>query len=116
MMLLESLAQASHTMLRQANRKHDLVAVQVTDPRELELPDLGRLVLQDAETGEIVEVNTGDARKRKSFAERQAKAQQDTLRLFRRIGIDTIQLRTDQDYGPELAQFFETREKRRLRG
>ena len=76
MMLLESLAQASFTMLRQANRKHDLVAVQVTDPRELELPELGRLVFQDAETGEIVEVNTGDARKRKAFAERQAKEQE----------------------------------------
>jgi len=116
MMLLESLAQSSFTMLRQANRRHDLVAVQVTDPRELELPDLGRLVFQDAETGEIVEVNTGDARKRKAFAERQAKAQQDMLRLLRRAGIDTIPLRTDQDYGPSLAKFFESREKRRLRG
>ena len=116
MMLLESLAQASFTMLRQANRKHDLVAVQVTDPRELELPDLGRLVFQDAETGEIVEVNTGDARKRKAFAERQAKEHEQLLRLLRRVGIDTIQLRTDQEYGVELSRFFETREKRRLRG
>src|SRR5215469_15747454 len=113
MMLLESLAQASYTMLRQANRKHDLVAVQVTDPRELELPDLGRLIFQDAETGEIVEVNTGDARKRKAFAERQAKEQEQLLRLLRRAGIDAIQLRTDRDYGTELSKFFETREKRR---
>src|SRR5207302_10296450 len=51
MMLLESLAQASFTMLRQANRRHDLVAVQITDRYELELPALGRLVLNDAETG-----------------------------------------------------------------
>jgi len=116
MLLLESLAQASFTMLRQANRKHDLVAVQVTDPRELELPELGRLIFQDAETGEIVEVNTGDARKRQAFAERQAKSQEQILRLFRRAGIDAIQLRTDQDYGASLAKFFETREKRRLRG
>jgi uncharacterized protein (DUF58 family) len=116
MMLLESLAQASFTMLRQANRKHDLVAVQVTDPRELELPELGRLVFQDAETGEIVEVNTGDARKRKAFAERQAKSQEQLLRLFRRGGIDAIQLRTDQEYGAALGKFFETREKRRMRG
>src|SRR5947207_1286667 len=66
MMLIESLAQASFTMLRQANRRHDVVAVQITDPHELELPALGRLVLQDAETGEIVEVSTNDARKRKA--------------------------------------------------
>src|SRR5213083_1520359 len=83
MMLLESLAQASFTMLRQANRLHDVVAVQITDRFELELPALGRLVLKDAETGEVVEVNTGDARKRSSFAERQARAQSDLARLFR---------------------------------
>jgi uncharacterized protein (DUF58 family) len=114
--LLESLAQAAFTMLKQANRKHDLVAVQVTDPRELELPALGRLVFQDAETNEIVEVNTGDARKRAVFAERQAKSQEQLARLFRKAGIDAIQLRTDQPYGVTLGRFFETREKRRLRG
>src|SRR6478735_7345905 len=63
MMLLESLAQASFAMLRQANRRHDLVAVQIADRFEMELPALGRLVLNDAETGEVVEINTGDTRK-----------------------------------------------------
>jgi len=116
MMLLESLAQASFTLLRQANRRHDLVAVQVTDPRELELPALGRLVFQDAETGEIVEVNTGDARNRDAFAVRQARAQEIVAQVFRKAGIDAIQLRTDQPYGGILGRFFETREKRRLRG
>ena len=115
-MLLESLAQASYSMLRHANRRHDVVAVQITDPYELELPGLGRLVLQDAETGEIVEINTGDARKRNSFAERQARAQADLSRLFRSAGIDAIRLRTDEPYAAELGRFFETRERRRLRG
>ena len=116
LMLLESLAQASQPMLRHANRRHDVVAVHITDPYELELPALGRLVLQDAETGEIVEVNTGDARKRNAFAQRQAKTQSDIARLFRSAGIDAIQLRTDQPYAAGLGRFFETREKRRLRG
>jgi uncharacterized protein (DUF58 family) len=116
MMLLESLAQASFTMLRQANRRHDLVAVQIADRYELELPALGRLVLNDAETGEVVEVNTGDERKRAAFAERQARSQADLARLFRSAGIDAIQLRTDQPYGVALGRFFETRERRRLRG
>jgi len=116
LMSLESLAQASFTMLRQANRKHDVVAVQVSDPHELELPNLGRLIFQDAETGQIVEVNTGEARKRAAFAERQTKSQSEVARLFRRAGIDAMQLRTDQEYGPTLARFFENREKRRLRG
>jgi hypothetical protein len=103
-------------MLKQANRRHDVVAVQITDRYELELPALGRLVLKDAETGEVVEINTGDVRKRSSFIERQTRALADTARLFRSAGIDSIQLRTDQPYGAELAKFFETREKRRLRG
>ena len=116
MLLLESLAQASYPMLHHANRRHDLVAVRIADPYEMELPMLGRLVLQDAETGEVVEVNTGDARKRIAFAERQARAQAELTRLFRSAGIDAIQLRTDQPYAVELAKFFETRERRRLRG
>jgi len=116
MMLLESLAQASFTMLRQANRRHDLVAVQITDRYELELPALGRLVLTDAETGEVVEINTGDERKRAAFAERQTRARAELMRLFRSAGIDGIQLRTDRPYAVELARFFETREKRRLHG
>jgi imidazolonepropionase-like amidohydrolase len=69
-----------------------------------------------AETGEVVEINTSDQRKRAAFAERQAKAQTDLARLFRSAGIDAIQLRTDQPYGVELTRFFETRERRRLRG
>src|SRR5215470_4061017 len=109
MLLLESLAQASSPMLRHANRRHDLVAVQITDPYELELPALGRLVLHDAETGEVVEINTGDERKRAAFAQRQARAQADLARLFRSAGIDAIRLRTDQPYAAELGRFFETR-------
>jgi uncharacterized protein (DUF58 family) len=115
-MLLESLAQASFTMLKQVNRRHDVVAVQITDRYELELPALGRLVLRDAETGEVIEINTGDARKRQAFTARQLKAQNETARLFRSAGIDSIQLRTDQSYGAALAKFFETREKRRRHG
>jgi len=115
-MLLESLAQASFSMLKQANRRHDVVAVQITDRYELELPPLGRLILTDAETGEVVEVNTADERKRSTFAERQARAQSELARLFRSAGIDAIQLRTDRPYGVELTRFFETRERRRLHG
>jgi uncharacterized protein (DUF58 family) len=116
MMLLESLAQASFTMLKQVNRRHDVVAVQITDRYELELPALGRLVLRDAETGEVIEINTSDARRRDAFALRQAKALEESARLFRSAGIDSIQLRTDQPYGAALAKFFETREKRRRHG
>jgi uncharacterized protein (DUF58 family) len=115
MMVLEPLAQLAAPMLRQVNRRHDLVAVQILDPHELELPSLGRLVLEDAETREIVEIDTRDQRKRAAFAERQARMQDDLTRFFRSTGIDAIRLRTDRPYAIELARFFETREKRRLR-
>ena len=114
--LSETLGQASFAVLRQANRRHDVVAVHITDRFELELPALGRLVLKDAETGEVVEVNTGDERKRTAFAERQARAQSELLKLFRSARIDSIQLRTDQPYGAALGRFFETREERRRHG
>jgi hypothetical protein len=63
-----------------------------------------------------VEVNTGDARKREAFVQRQNRAQAELLRVFRSAKIDSIQLRTDQSYDAALGRFFETREKRRLHG
>src|SRR5260221_6242882 len=116
LMLPQSLAQASFAALRQANRRHDVVAIQITDRYELELPPLGRLVLKDAETGEVVEINTADLRKLEAFAQRQARAQAELLRVFRSAKIDSIQVRTDQPYASALGRFFETREKRRLHG
>src|SRR5690242_8347318 len=111
-----ALPKAAQSALRQTNRKHDVVAVQITDRYELELPVLGRLILEDAETGEVVELNTGNASSRDAFALRQEKHLGELARQFRSSGIDSIQLRTDQPYGAALGKFFETREKRRLRG
>jgi uncharacterized protein (DUF58 family) len=113
---LSSLTPGSYTALRQTNRRHDVVAVHITDPHELALPALGRLVLEDAETGQLLEVNTAAGSTRAVFADRQSKSQAELARLFRAARIDAIQLRTDQPYAIELAKFFETREKRRLRG
>jgi uncharacterized protein (DUF58 family) len=104
------------TALRIANRKHDVVAVHITDRYELELPALGRLILEDAETGEIVEINTAHASSRDAFALRQEKQRNDLARQFRSSGVDAIQLRTDEPYSAALGKFFENREKRRLRG
>ena len=111
-----NLAQASYSTLRQAHRRHDVVAVQIADRFEMELPALGRLVLKDAETGEVFEVNTGDRRKRHAFAERRREGQTELERVFRSVGIDSIVLRTDQSYASALGRFFEARERRRLRG
>ncbi|MGA1237670.1 MAG: DUF58 domain-containing protein [Limisphaerales bacterium] len=99
--------------LRQAARRHDLVAVQIADRHEMELPDLGRLVLEDAETGEMLEINTGDVRSRRRFVERREREQAEFLKALRSASIDAIQLRTDQPYAAVLGRFFEMRERRR---
>ena len=111
-----TLSPGSFTALRQANRRHDVVAVHIVDRFEMELPALGRLVLKDAETGQVLEVNTRDPSKRATFAKRQTEDQAALVRLFRSARIDSIQLRTDQSYTTALGRFFEVREKRRVHG
>jgi uncharacterized protein (DUF58 family) len=99
--------------MRQTNRRHDLVAVQVEDPREKDLPDVGILALEDAETGEILEVDTGSAAVRKRFRELAAARGRRLVSDLRSEGVDTLQLQTDQPYMPALQRFFKTRERRR---
>jgi uncharacterized protein (DUF58 family) len=101
--------------LRQANRRHDVVAVQIIDPHEVQLPALGRLILQDAETGDVVEVNTSGAA-RQSFAAEQERRQAELDRILRGARVDAIRLRTNESYAAALGKFFETRERRRLHG
>jgi uncharacterized protein (DUF58 family) len=108
----ENLAQASLTKLRQTNRRHDVVATHIVDRFEMELPEVGMIVLKDAETGEVVEVDTSDERKREAFHRRAEQNQAELVRLFRSSGIDSIQLRTGEPYSVALARFFDTREKR----
>src|SRR5208282_589809 len=94
----EPLSKPVQTALRMANRRHDVVAVHIADRYELELPALGRLILEDAETGEILELNTGPAASRDAFALRQQKQNDELARQFRSSGVDAIQLRTDEPY------------------
>lgn len=114
--LSQTLGQSSAAALKQTNRKHDVIAIQIVDQYEMELPVLGHILLRDSETGEIVEINTGDSRKRQAFAERQARAQAELRKLFAAARIDAIQLRTEQSYAAALGRFFETRERRARHG
>jgi len=100
--------------MRQTNRRHDLVAVQVEDPREKELPNVGILALEDAETGEIIELDTASAVVRKRFKELAAERGRQLVTDLSSEGIDTLQLQTDQPYMPALQRFFKTRERRRV--
>ena len=99
--------------LRQVARRHDLVAVCMRDPREQALPDAGRVVLMDAETGEVVEVNTGSRRVRERFAAAAREAQDNLRRLFNSEAIDSLPLSTAEPWLPALMGFFKGREHRR---
>jgi len=94
-------------------RRHDLICARVSDPRENDLPDVGRIVLEDAETGEFIEVNTSDTAFRQRYTEsNKARIQEFEQRLLRR-GIDHFGFSTDTDYVNRLREFFKIRENRR---
>ena len=98
--------------LKVTSRKHDLIAVPIVDASERALPDLGWIAFEDAETGEVVEFNTGDPKARAKFAEVAEDRLARLRRTFRRSGLDTIEAQTDQPYLRSLMQFFENRLRR----
>jgi uncharacterized protein (DUF58 family) len=93
-------------------RRHDFVAVPIVDPREEELPDIGRITLEDAETGEQIEINTSNRTARAKFIRAVEARRAARNRELQRLRIDAIELRTDEDYVPALRSFFRTRERR----
>jgi uncharacterized protein (DUF58 family) len=99
--------------LRLAGQKHDVTAVSITDPRELELPRAGLVALRDPETGAEVLVDTEDRQQRERYARDRAAAITSRRRLFASLGIEEIALRTDRPYIQPLLAFFKAREGRR---
>ena len=94
------------------SRRHDLIALPVEDPGERALPNVGIVQLEDPETGKTFEVNFSDRRVRAEFQRVSQRHRQDREALFRRKKIDSVSLRTDQDYFPMLRSFFLRREQR----
>ncbi len=98
--------------LQISNRRHDLIAVIVSDPREFTLPDVGWLTLEDAENGEQVELNTGDALLRRRYSEMADDRHKTLERTIRSVGVDVLDLMTDTPYLPVLLSFFDSRRGR----
>ncbi len=94
------------------SRRHDFVAIRIDDEREEHLRDVGIITLEDAETGEQIEINTSDRRTRTRFSEAARAQQAEIFRTLRRNSIDAISLRTGDDYLPALRAFFKQRELR----
>jgi len=102
---------ARHTMTV-ANRRHDLIAVSVTDPREQSLFDVGFITLKDAETGEIVELDTRQAQVRAMFQSHSSQRALDLAETLKKAGVDQLAIQTDEDYQKSFRRFFHMRERR----
>jgi len=111
-LISDFLASGYEKRLRVAARRHDLIAISVTDPRERKLPDVGLIDVEDAETGEIVTIDAGSKRARTQFEalgrERDAKLRQS----LHSMAIDHISVVTGRDYVRDLVGFFRMREGR----
>ena len=95
------------------SRRHEVVAVRLEDPRERELPDIGHVAMNDAETGESVYVDTHDARFRKRFEAVVQKREAELSAAFRRAGVDVLTLSTEGDLVGAILRFAMLRKQRR---
>ncbi len=98
--------------LRLVGQKHDLVPVVISDPLEEQFPRLGLVEMEDPETGERFIVDTTDPRVRGRFARAMQAQREERRRLFKKLALDHVELRADDDHGKALAQFFRMRSRR----
>jgi len=98
--------------LRVLGKRHDLVAVSIADPREMQMVDVGLIELEDAETGERVLIDTGSEAVRKEYAQLGRVRSESLHNLFRSVNIDHVEIMTGRDYVKDLVKFFRGRERR----
>ncbi|MDD5504320.1 MAG: DUF58 domain-containing protein [Candidatus Omnitrophica bacterium] len=99
-------------VLSVSNRHHDIVAVNIIDPREMEMPNAGIIKLRDSETGLELTVDTSSERFRSDYRDGCKNRLEQGKRLFISAGVDRILIRTDKPYAGELAEFFRARKRR----
>ena len=95
------------------NQRHEVLAVRLWDPREVELPDIGPVIMEDAETGEQVYVDTHDRRFRSRFEEAARKREAALDEAFKQTGVDVLSLSTEQDLVRAIVRFATLRQQRR---
>jgi uncharacterized protein (DUF58 family) len=93
-------------------RRHEVIAVRLYDPLEMELPDIGLFVMQDAETGEQLFIDTHDKGFRKRFAELARRREAELRGAFRDAGVDALELATDDDLADAILRFADLRKRR----
>lgn len=95
-----------------ANKRHDIIAVSLNDPREKDLPDCGLVMLHDAEAGEKVLIDTSSEKLRREYAKKAVQRTEAREKLFRSVGVDHIPVSTDSSYVDAMVKFFLTRRRR----
>lgn len=100
-------------MLAVANKRHDIIAVTITDPRELEFPDIGLVKLFDPEKKRDFILDTSDKFLRQEYAQKNQQRIKQREALFNSLHVDAIDVRTDVPYLQSLLKFFKSRERRR---
>jgi uncharacterized protein (DUF58 family) len=101
------------TDLRIAANRHEVTAICVSDPRELDIPDVGLIELEDAETGEIIVVDSSSAAFRQSFHASVSEETEGRKNFFRSLSINYLEISTAQAYEEVLMRFFKAKRKRR---
>ena len=95
-----------------ANKKHDCVAITITDPRESELPNAGLIELTDAETGKMFLVDSSNPKLREKYFDTSRKLSEERVKTFNAVNLDHIDVRTDKPYITEFVKFFKARRRR----
>jgi uncharacterized protein (DUF58 family) len=95
------------------NRRHEVLAIRLWDPREVELPDVGPIIMEDAETGEQLYVDTHDRGFRRRFQEAARQREAELNEAFKRSGVDALSLSTDEDLVRAIVRFAMLRQQRR---
>ena len=111
-LISDLLDQGYEQALKVANRRHDVVIIQIVDPREQELPDVGIIEIRDAETGEITCVDTSLPYVRAAYRHNWERNRAKQQKLFRSHQIDSVMIDTAQPYDVPLVRFFEERARR----
>ena len=102
--------------LRLAAARHDLIPIQVVDPREEDLVDMGLVTMEDLETGELFEVDTTNPKSREAFSMLVAKQKAQREQLYKRLKMDHLTVRTDRTYVKPIVDLFRLRQKRARQG
>jgi uncharacterized protein (DUF58 family) len=97
--------------LRMLSQKHEVIAIRLSDPREIDLPDVGMVVMEDAETGQQLFVDTHDAKFRRRFLDAVQKREVELQDAFKRTGVDVLSLSTQDDLVKAIVRFAKQRQK-----